>query len=137
MMIKQINKNTCSGFTIIEVLVSSVLLTFLMITVVIFLRRGRNIEAHDFQRRTARHIIENQFEIEYNHHNYKTVTTKNKDTIINNIEYTLTNGIEPHYVQANNNIEINGLLITAQVIWQTPSGFDDTLELKKCIADIQ
>jgi type II secretory pathway pseudopilin PulG len=136
-MIKQVNKNSCTGFTIIEVLVSSILLTFLMITAVLFLRRGRDIEARDFQRRTARHIIENQFEIKYNHKRFDEFESGdhyNQNITVNNKQYILTTDIERIDVQAIDNIVLDGYKITANVSWQTPTGPDE-LELTKWIAD--
>ncbi|MBN1982872.1 MAG: type II secretion system protein [Chitinivibrionales bacterium] len=69
--------SSCSGYSLVELLVAAVILTLIIAVVVASIRKGSEIDVADNYRRQARALIINLMETDFNHRNFNTLQQEN------------------------------------------------------------
>ena len=138
-MARLLNRN---GFTLVELLVSSIIIVLSIVAIVAMLRKGREIDINDKYRRKARTIVMSEFEAPKFHYsrypNLVTGTTTRTDTIdarksASPILGTLTTIIGAvDSTTASNGYRIAYRPVTMSIVWSTVDG-SDTITLTKRI----
>ena len=133
------------GYTLVEVLVSAVIMSLALIAIVTVIRKSWDINVDNLHRRQARTIIINHLELlDYHHSNFSSLCTScctndcNKTetvTIDKNLTGTLNTSIIP-----NNSLSIDGtiiplLIVTIKLTWQEAE-YPDSVSVEKWVAQV-
>jgi prepilin-type N-terminal cleavage/methylation domain-containing protein len=135
------------GFTLVEVLVASVVVAISIFSVIAFVRKGQDLLAIDKHRRMARGIIERTLEnAKYQPENYNNLvsTSATSDVVLDeerspNLHGSLTVAVGDSVTQVNG-INAPYRPIKATVTWKEPgraAGNDETVSITKWLTNIQ
>jgi Tfp pilus assembly protein PilV len=137
---------TCGGFTLLEVMVASVIVVISIAAVVAMVRKGQELTSDDGHRRIARSLITTKLESStYDYTNYGNLAdTSITDSVIIDTRGTATTADDIKGVRtitvANEQtiagtagITVPYKLLTFRVIWREPEGMD-TVQIQKQIA---
>jgi competence protein ComGC len=131
------------GFTLVELLVSSIIVMLSIAAIVSMLRKGREIDVNDRYRRNARAIVNSRFESpQFDYTRYSVLLTQTGVTTENNIVIdslangtvitgTLTTTIEAAITTpASDGVNVPYIPITINLAWQTIDGNDNIIITK-------
>lgn len=125
------------GFTLVEILVSAVIVMLCIVVIVAMLRKGREIDINDRYRRLAKAIIAAEFETPQLHYsNYSSlvtgVTSKTVTIDERGAESDITGNLTTTIGSIGNIAGIDYIPVTITVSWTTVDG-DDAITLTKQI----
>lgn len=130
------------GFTLVEILVSAVIVMLCIVVIVAMLRKGREIDINDRYRRLAKAVITAEFEtpkLHYSnwddlHDNYLNTTTVLNDVIIDKrgAESDITGDLTTTIGNTDNIAGVVYIPVTINLSWQTVEG-NDAITLTKRI----
>jgi prepilin-type N-terminal cleavage/methylation domain-containing protein len=141
-------KGACSGFSLVEVLVSAVILSISLISIVAFVRKGHEQIALDRHRRAARGIVDRTLEsarfqpesyIHFDSAPAPEITRETLDPVTGLAgTLTLTVGREQHSLQG---AAIPCRQISASVVWNETSSADfvspETVKVEKWLTKVR
>ena len=140
---------TCGGFTLLEVMVASVIVVISIAAVVAMVRKGQELTSDDGHRRIARSLITTKLESStYDYTNYGNLSAGSTiDTVVIDTRgttaktddikgvRTITVGAE-QTITGTSSISVPYKVLTLRVTWQEPEGMD-TVQIQKQIAQAE
>lgn len=138
------NRKHQKGFTLVEVLVSSVLLTIVIISGVVLIKEGREMDISDAYRRDARYLIYSKFDSTFfSNQNYASISSLPNEVLYLSsnptcsIPCTLKTHVttEKDSVADKSSLLIKHKIITLTAKWYGPEG-PDSVELQKWITNL-
>jgi len=140
---KKSRKN--AGYTLIETLVSGVLMVFAVTAAVAVVGTGTQLGTSDNERRQARAIVRSMFEQAYDFRDFNTIP--GNDTTVENIHIDermgnplvgqLTRFITTENVVTNSGTSCPVRRVELKVRWTSVSGTADSITLTKMVANAQ
>jgi Tfp pilus assembly protein PilV len=131
------------GFTLVEVLIASLVIALSVIAVVAFVRKGQDMLAVDKHRRMARGIIERTLEnAQYQPENYPNLASIPATDVVIDADMdpdllgSLTVAVGDSVTQVNGNYAPYRA-VTATVTWTERGGKNDTVRVAKWLTNVQ
>jgi type II secretory pathway pseudopilin PulG len=133
------------GFSLVEVIVSAVLVSLSVVAVVSSVSTGVRLQVTDNDRRQARTLIQSVFEEQYDFRNYNSIvpnTTHTETVIIDNrdgipLQGELTAVVQNTTLGADNGCTFPARQVTITCRWNVDPQTVDSIQLTKIIAQAQ
>ena len=133
------------GFTLVEVLVSGVLMTFAVTAVVAVVTTGSQLQSSDNLRRQARAVARTELERNYDFRNFNSIP--DSGIVSSNVAIDarpgspltgqMTTNIVSSIINTSTGTQVPVKEITVQVSWNGTDGIADSISITKIIANAQ
>jgi prepilin-type N-terminal cleavage/methylation domain-containing protein len=149
MMMVTACKNSFSGFTLVEVLISSILVTICLSAVAVVTRVGTDLQVSDNNRRQARSILRSTFENDYGFRQYGAIPDSAVMWNIVNIDPRGGNILEGRLTKVTTSDSVNTVpgtrvpvkVITLTLAWDEQATGSSTVQrsitMRKILATVQ
>ncbi len=133
------------GYSLVEVLVSGMLMTFAVTAAVAVVTTGTQLQSSDNLRRQARAVARTELERNYDFRDFNTIPASGKSTSSvtidarpgNPLSGQMTTNIVSNTIATNTGTQVPVKEITVQVSWTGTEGISDSISITKIIANAQ
>jgi len=142
---KVLLRGRSSGFSLVEVMVSGVLVAFSAAAVISVVSSGARLQVTDNDRRQARTLIKSEFEEHYDFRDYSTIVsniTQTEAVVIderegNQLQGTLTRRVKDTSVTTSSGTTLPAINVVITCAWNTDPQSADSLTMSKIVAQAQ